>query len=108
MILILFLNVNYLAVYYTLYVVNTESLTKSCCEMIVDNCNAHCYLDKKMSEESDSKNGITVEMKLKLSEFQISKENSNFNNSGNHKFVNGNSKLMKTLFFPKIEHPPRS
>jgi len=73
LVLVLFLHTNYLAVYYSLYKINTEELTASCCEKKVDNCNAHCYLDKKMNEENDKgKTSGAPELKLKLTEYIVS------------------------------------
>jgi hypothetical protein len=109
MILILFLNVNYLAVYYSLYILNTESLTESCCVKIVENCNAHCYLDSKMNEESSNSNkGVTVEMKLKLSEFQITEIFKDLNVHSDQKFYNKNSVPNISLYLKDIDHPPQS
>jgi hypothetical protein len=68
--MILFLHTNYLAVYYSLYEINTEDLIASCCEKKVDNCNAHCYLDKKMNEEDNKNNtGTASVLKLKITEY---------------------------------------
>lgn len=109
MIFILFLNVNYLAVYYTLYSINKKSLTESCCVKIVENCYAQCYLDSKMSEESGkSSKSVTVEMKLKLSEFQISEIFKNLNVHSNQKYYNKNSFANIKPDLPAIDHPPKS
>ncbi len=71
-ILLLFLHTNYLAVYYSLYKINNKELTASCCEKKVDNCNARCYLDKKMNDENrKSANGTSAEFKLKITEYVV-------------------------------------
>lgn len=80
--LILFLHINFIGLYYSLYTLNKKDLTEAVCEKKKACCNAKCYLDKKINEESDtdSKNNATVkEIKLKVSEFIVS-GHSIFNN----------------------------
>ncbi len=74
---LLFLHTNYVLFYYSLYEINVTSLTVSCCEKIIVNCNAHCYLDKKIDGKDSESNGTAVEIKLKISEY-IVKEYSRF------------------------------
>lgn len=74
--MILFLHVNYLSVYYSLYKLNSEELTRSCCEKKVAGCNAKCYVQKKMNDDSSSRGRHeSPEIKLKISEFNHSEEN---------------------------------
>lgn len=106
---VLFLHINYLAVYYTLYKFNTEGLTASCCEKKVANCNAHCYLEKKMNEEdSNSKKGTSSEIKLKLSEYVVADYNPDLIANKNNALYLYSSLLPEKDFFSEIEHPPQS
>jgi len=108
MIFILFLHVNYLTFYYTLYLINVKSLTASCCEKKVVNCNAHCYLNKKFNDENNKSNdGLLIEMKIKLVGFEFSDFILNKPVNNNLKYFDfyNSNKLKK--YFPEIEHPPQ-
>lgn len=106
---IIFLHANYLAFYYSLYLVNVHNLTENFCEKKSPCCNAHCYLDKKMNEESNgtAKKDQSREKNLELSEFYIpistiiSQEQNN-----KIKFQPDNLFSLKD-FYPEIEHPPQ-
>lgn len=41
-----------LVIYYSFFIINQNSLTEEVCLKIVEDCNACCFLDKKMSENS--------------------------------------------------------
>ncbi len=106
--MILFLHTNYLAVYYSLYEINTEALTASCCEKKVENCNAHCYLDKKMNDEDNkSNNGTTSDIKLKLTEYVVTDHSPVLNSGQTDLFYTVNYLIPFKDISSEIEHPPQ-
>jgi len=73
--LILFLHINFIGLYYSLYSINKKELVESVCEKKNDSCEAKCFLEKKINEENDAdakSNTPVKEMKLKVSEFIVS------------------------------------
>lgn len=108
LVMILFLHTNYLAVYYSLYTLNTENLTKSCCEKKVANCNAHCYLEKKMNDEDNkNNNGTTADIKLKLTEFVVTDHSPFLNSNQTDLFYSDNYLIPFKDICTDIEHPPQ-
>ena len=55
----LFLQTNYLLVFYGLFQLNRDALTEEVCEKVVEKCNACCYLNKQMNEEEQNANSNT-------------------------------------------------
>ena len=102
------LHTNYILFYYSLYEINTKSLTESCCEKKVDNCNAHCYLDKKLNENDQDSKGTTVEMKLKVSEYIVKEYEPVLFIERNSRFIIDNNIPNAKDFCTEIEHPPKS
>lgn len=108
LVLILFLHTNYLAVYYSLYEINTEELTASCCEKIVVNCNAHCYLDKKMNEEDNKNtNGTVSDIKLKLTEYVTTEYSPSLTSDKSNIFYTDNYLFPAKDICSDIDHPPQ-
>jgi len=106
--MILFLHTNYLAVYYSLYEINTEDLIASCCEKKVDNCNAHCYLDKKMNEEDNKNNNSTASvLKLKITEYVTSEYSPALASGQSNIFYPDNFLIPVNQFCSDIDHPPQ-
>ena len=106
--LILFLHTNYLAVYYSLYEFNTEDLIASCCEKKVDNCNAHCYLDKKMNEEDNKNtNGTSSDIKLKLTEYVTTEYSPSLTSDQSNIFYTENYLFPAKDICSDIDHPPQ-
>ncbi len=107
---LLFLHTNYVLFYYSLYEINTTCLTESCCEKKVDNCNARCYLDKKINENNNDKDskGTAAEMKLKISEFIIKEYQPVLFTEKNMGYILSNYILQEKDFYSRIEHPPKS
>lgn len=106
--MILFLHTNYLAVYYSLYEINTEDLIASCCEKKVDNCNAHCYLDKKMNEEDNkNNNGTASVLKLKITEYVTSEYSLALASGQSNIFYPDNLLIPVNQFCSDIDHPPQ-
>lgn len=109
--MILFLHINFIGLYYSLYSLNKKELTEAVCEKKKVCCEAKCYLDKKINEESDtdtkSKSNVK-ELKLKVSEFIVSGHkiintpaiNSDQLINNSHKYSSG---------FPQLKFdPPKS
>ncbi len=105
----LFLHTNYLAVYYSLYKVNTAGLTASCCEKKVENCNAHCYLDKKMNEENNNdKRSASSEMKLKITEYIVEDYIPVLNSDETFSYYSNDRFIKIKGYLSEIDHPPQS
>ncbi len=104
---LLILNTNCVLFYYSLYGINVTSLTENCCEKKVDNCNAHCYLDKKINHNANDSKGTTVEMKLKISEYIVVKHQLVIFTEKNSGYVIPDNILRTIKYSPEIEHPPR-
>lgn len=104
----IFLHTNYLTVYYSLYEINTEALTAGCCEKKVENCNAHCYLQKKMNDEDGkNSNGNSPEIKLKLTEYVVTEYSPGlFPNNSNQYYSNNYLKPVPSSP-SEIDHPPQ-
>jgi hypothetical protein len=96
-------------VYYSLYKINTKSLTASCCENKTTDCNAHCYLEKKMNQEDgNKKKGTTAEIKLKISEYIVNDYLSDLYPDRKNKFyITTNFQTLKD-YSPAIDHPPQA
>ncbi len=99
-----------LIIYYTLFKINQENLAKTVCEQIVKECNACCYLDKKMSEETDKENPAsshTVKVEQKISDYTVI----NFSNNSSNEtrlisyFVPGCNLLNG--YSTELTQPPR-
>ena len=72
-----------LIIYYTLFKLNQENLAKTVCEQKVKECNACCYLNKKMAEETDKENpssNHTVKVEQKVSEYVVINFSDNISN----------------------------
>lgn len=109
LILILFLHVNYLAVYYSLYIFNVKKLTESCCEKKVKDCNAKCFVQKKMNEDNGKNNkNESPEMKLKISEFSISSADIILVNTGKNKYIISDINNLLPEHISDTEYPPKS
>ncbi len=62
-----------------------------------------------MNEENEgSQKGLTLEIKLKLSEFEITDLIIFPANEQNHKYFSFDNIKFLRLFIPDIEHPPQS
>ncbi|MDZ4712573.1 MAG: hypothetical protein SGI89_09655 [bacterium] len=108
LVFIMFLHCNYLCLYYALYKINVHDLTETCCVKIVDNCNAHCYLDKKMNEESDgSAKGLKFESKVKLSEFEVANLTAGLYNKDDHNYNIPQDISHTSQYIGEIDHPPQ-
>lgn len=59
-------------------------------------------------ENNNSQKGLTLEIKLKLSEFEVSDLIVFPANEQNHKYFSKDNNKFTTLFFPVLEHPPQS
>ncbi|MBK8983633.1 MAG: hypothetical protein IPM38_15290 [Ignavibacteria bacterium] len=74
LILMLFFHINFVSVYYSLYLFNKSELTESVCEKKKVCCEAKCFIDKKINEgDTKSAHGTTNsnEIKVKISEFLV-------------------------------------
>lgn len=73
MLVIFFLNTNYVVMYYGVFKLNQSVLAETVCEKTAPGCNACCYLEKKIEQESDESKATaqSVSIKLKLSEFTV-------------------------------------
>lgn len=67
------LNTNYVLMYYGVFKLNQSVLSESVCEKKTAGCNACCYLNKKIEQESDDSKASAelIKIKEKLSEFVI-------------------------------------
>ncbi|MEO8665718.1 MAG: hypothetical protein ABI462_09500 [Ignavibacteria bacterium] len=104
---LLMLHTNYVFLYYSLYEINKTGLTESCCEKKVDNCDAHCYLDKKINEDNNDSKGTTVEMKLKISEYIVKEYSPVLLSEKNKDYTFHNNISFTKGFSSDIEHPPK-
>lgn len=108
LVLILLLHINYVGFYYSLYSINTEGLTESCCKKIVENCNAHCFLDEKVDEGSkEDQKSTSVETKLKISEFEVEYIDQIFPRENLNQYVIINPGEETSDFVHTIDHPPQ-
>lgn len=104
----LFLHTNYLVVYYSLYEMNTEELTASCCEKKVVNCNAHCYLDKKMSDQEDrNTKGTSSDIKLKITDYIVTDYIPDLHSDDLNILYSAYAFSHTKDHCPEIDHPPR-
>jgi len=73
LLLTLFLNTNYALMYYGVFKINQDFLSEELCEKKTTDCNACCYLNKKIDEENgDAKTSApNVKLKQKLSEYTV-------------------------------------
>lgn len=102
------LHANYNLFYFSLYKINNSDLTESCCKKVVDNCNAKCFLDEKMNDESsNSKNSNTNDLKLKISECVINYSDLIFNPDNIKKYYPNDGFGISETDLSDIEHPPR-
>ena len=73
MLVIFFLNTNYVMLYYGIFKLNQSDLAATVCEKKIAECNACCYLNKKLDQQSDETKAPAenINIKLKLSEFTV-------------------------------------
>lgn len=73
MLVIFLLNTNYVVMYYGVFKLNQSVLAETVCEKTAPGCNACCYLEKKIEQESDESKATAqnITIKLKLSEFTV-------------------------------------
>ncbi len=73
MLVIFFLNTNYVLMYYGVFKLNQAILSETVCEKKTAGCNACCYLNKKIEQEGDGSKAVAelVKTKEKLSEFVV-------------------------------------
>lgn len=107
---ILLIHANYLMFYYVLYSINTASLTENFCEKKKSCCNAHCYLDKIISEQDEEKNSKqqTLEIKIKITEYELKEDMKIMVPSEVGKFINPENFLPVRNYSSKIYHPPKA
>ncbi|MBK7252639.1 MAG: hypothetical protein IPI04_01670 [Ignavibacteria bacterium] len=107
---ILLIHANYLVFYYVLYSINTASLTENFCEKKKSCCNAHCYLDKIISEQDEEKNSKqqTLEIKIKIIEYELKEDMKIMVPSEVGKFINPENFLPVRNYSSKIYHPPKA
>lgn len=115
MVIMLFLQTNYLLVYYGLFQLNRKALTEEVCEKKVEGCNACCYLNKKMNE--DERNSQTApdpvrkpvtKENIKLSEYVVTYINlANISYSDLLKYTHSTESLYTSGYANTIDHPPR-
>lgn len=103
------LHTNYLAFYYALYTINIDKLSEDYCEKKRPCCQAKCYLSNKMGEEKSSNHkGQVTEIKIKLSEFQVTEftcyPTQKKSPQQHYLFYN----FYTNEFFESIDHPPKS
>ncbi|HEX2788655.1 MAG TPA: hypothetical protein VHP32_12220 [Ignavibacteria bacterium] len=55
------------AFYFVLFKINQQKLIDEVCEKVVENCNACCYLDKKITEQ----NGDSNTQKSNVNKFEL-------------------------------------
>lgn len=107
---ILLIHASYLMFYYALYSINTARLTENFCEKKKSCCNAHCYLDKIISEQEGEKNSKqqTSEIKIKISEYDLSENTKILFPHKSIKHHVFKSFLPAIIFHNSIDHPPQS
>ncbi|MBK6536531.1 MAG: hypothetical protein IPG09_01725 [Ignavibacteria bacterium] len=107
---ILLIHSSYLMFYYALYSINTASLIENFCEKKKSCCNAHCYLDKIISEQDEEKNSKqqTLEIKIKITEYELKEDMKIMVPSEVGKFINPENFLPVRNYSSKIYHPPKA
>ena len=107
---ILLIHANYLMFYYALYSINTASLTENFCEKKKSCCNAHCYLDKIISEQDGERNSKqqTSEIKIKISEYDVQEDTKILFSPESKKYLSFIQVLPDTIFLNYIDHPPKT
>lgn len=97
-------------VYYTLFKINQQNLTEEVCEQIVKDCNACCYFDKKVSEQSDNtgKASKTVKAEIKILEYTVDTFFYNPFKNRSTNFLTSNTSILLSGHLISTDHPPRS
>jgi hypothetical protein len=98
------------AFYFVLFKINQQQLIDEVCEKVVENCNACCYLDKKMTEQNgdaNSKNNVN-KVELKILDYTVAGflyEDISSNNLINYRcFSNG----IANQYYSFPEPPPKA
>jgi hypothetical protein len=101
---------NYILTYYSLYKLNKDYLVSEKCEMVVEDCNACCYLNKKVAEQSEENN--TSENKIitltKLADYNISDFFNLHVFSQQISYVYVNTVFSNQSYISDIFQPPRA
>lgn len=102
---------NHLIIYYTLFSINRDALAMEVCEQKTDDCNACCYLSKKMAEDTDKADPIeknASQRNVKISEYTLLLiELADIEQSDNN-FFNLHSGNILTGYLTTLKHPPKS
>lgn len=111
----MFMQTNYLLVYYGLFQLNRKTLAEEVCEAVVPDCDACCYLDKQMNAE-EKNTGSSAEPirknvtrdKINLSDYVLTQIDlacaSGLDYLNYSRFTES---LYQSLYLSSIDHPPR-
>ena len=111
----MFMQTNYLLVYYGLFQLNRDALADEVCEEVVVDCNACCYLNKQMNEEEQNANSSAEPVrknvtrdKINLSDYLLTQIDLACASGLDHlKYSQFSSTLYQSLYLNSIDHPPR-
>ncbi|MBS1518640.1 MAG: hypothetical protein JSS91_11190 [Bacteroidetes bacterium] len=111
-VLTLFVHVNFIGFYYSLYFLNKKDLSETVCEKKNSCCNAKCYLNKKIYEEdndspSQSNSNSVKEQKLKISEFILKAKSVDLLSGIESNFITPEFTNISDGFRKQLELPPR-
>ncbi|MBK9332615.1 MAG: hypothetical protein IPM96_09525 [Ignavibacteria bacterium] len=111
LILMLFFHINFVSVYYSLYLFNKSELTEAVCEKKKVCCEAKCFIDKKLNEgDSGNAHGTanSNEVKLKISEFLVNGAAFVMTPLNTVDLLSNSSQNITSGFPQQSEIPPRS
>ncbi len=107
------LQTNFQLFYYVLFSVNQAELTEEVCEAVKPECNACCYLEKKMDEGNESESLPARDdrskkgYELKVQEYSVSESDSEVTSvTGSGLFLQDHTSYLNN-FHTDIFHPPR-
>lgn len=111
----LFLQTNYLLVFYGLFQLNREALTEEVCEQVVVECNACCYLDKQMNAEEQDTNSSAEPVrknvtrdKINISDYLLTQIDLACSSGLDYlKYSQFSETLYQSSYLSSIDHPPR-
>jgi hypothetical protein len=104
------LNANYVVLYYGVFKLNQSILAETVCEKKTAGCNACCYLNKKIEQESDESKASAelIKIKQKLSEFTVKYFSLPQNAEYSSRFISNNNIILSEGYYSLPGKPPQT
>lgn len=104
------LNANYVILYYGVFKLNQSILAETVCEKKTAGCNACCYLNKKIEQESDETKASAelIKIKQKLSEFTVKYFSFQNNYSKSSRYNSNNTINLSEGYYSLPGKPPQT